>query len=522
MKTFLHRFGQSIHGVLSGFDRIRFRGTQRLLASVAGLSSYLAFRGVLLKEFKPYVTGVTETIRQQVEAGAEAAGVKVEYVNDSSVSKEDRAAELAKRAGRTGGLRAILSAVEPCRRFFVRKNAQTGMLELQNRPGKCLHYYHYWLDEQLGPCHVRLQTWFPFNVFVCVNGREMLAGELRRRGLAYRQRDNCFTWVQDVSVAQELLADQVQRNWSQELTRLLSASHPQWPTWPGMDREPYWSAEQTEWATEVLFRSRTTLKRLMPGFVEHGLLGLGCGDVMRFLGRPMPADGSVHGNFLGEVGTDFVKRPEGVRLAFRVNGNGVKFYDKQGSVLRVETTITNARDMKSYRTKEGDPDGKKQWRKMKKGVSDLPRRTQVSQSSNERCLESLASVSTEQTVGELTAKVSQRTQWKGRSVRAFNVLATDDLRMLQTVGRGEFLLNGFRNRDVREVWFEASDDAAQTKRHSAVVTRWLRLLRAHQVIQKVPSTNRYQVTPHGRELIAGLSLAHAARPQNLQTQRTAA
>jgi len=43
MKTFLRRFGQSIHGVLSGFERIRFRGTQRLLASVAGLSSYLAF-----------------------------------------------------------------------------------------------------------------------------------------------------------------------------------------------------------------------------------------------------------------------------------------------------------------------------------------------------------------------------------------------------------------------------------------------------------------------------------------------
>jgi len=478
---------------------------------------------VLLKEFKPYVTEVTETIRQQVEAGAKAAGIEIEYVNDSSVSKEDRARESAQRAGRTGELRAILSAVEPCRTFFVRKNAKTGMLELQNRPGKCLHYYHYWLDARLGPCHVRLQTWFPFNVFVCVNGREMLAGELRRRGLAYRQRDNCFTWVQDLSVAQGLLAAQVKRDWSQELTRLLSASHPQWPTWPGMDRAPYWSAEQTEWATDVLFRSGTTLKRLMPGFVEQGLLGLGCGDVMRFLGRPVPSDGQVHANFLGEVGTDYVKRPEGVRLAFRVNGNGVKFYDKQGSVLRVETTITDARDMKSYRTKEGDPHGPKQWRKMKKGVSDLPRRTQVSQASNERCLESLASVSTERTVGELTAKVSQRTQWQGRPVRALNVLAADDLRLLQTVGQGAFLINGFRNRDVRQALFGVrDDDPARRKSASAAVTRMLRLLRAHGVIQKVASTHRYQVTPRGRELIAGLTTAHAAQPKDLQNHRAAA
>jgi hypothetical protein len=103
MKTFLQRFGASIYGVLSGFDRIRFRGTQRLLASVAGLSSYLAYRGVLLKEFKPYVTAVTETLRHQVEMGAEAAGIEVQYVNDSSVSKEDLAAEMAKQVGRTQG-----------------------------------------------------------------------------------------------------------------------------------------------------------------------------------------------------------------------------------------------------------------------------------------------------------------------------------------------------------------------------------------------------------------------------------
>jgi hypothetical protein len=523
MNTFLDRFSDCIHGVLSGFDRIRFRGTQRLLASTRGLTAYLAFRGVRLTEFKPYVIHVTDAIRRGVEAAAERAGVAIEYVNDSSLSKEEVATELAKRAGRTTGLRAILSAVEPCRTFFVRKNSKTGLLELQNRLGKCLHYYHYWLDEKLGPCHVRLQTWFPFSIFVCVNGREMLAGELTREGLEYRQRDNCFTWVSDLERAQNLLNEQVKLDWSAELTRLLTASHRNWSKWPGMDRAPYWSADQTEWATDVMFQSRAQLSRLMPSLIQHAMLGLGCADVMRFLGRPVRADGRVHGNFAGEVGTDYVLRPEGARMAFRVNRNGVKFYDKQGSVFRVETTITNARDMKSYRAKEGDPEGPKAWRPMKKGVSDLPRRTQVSQRSNERCLQALAAVATERTVGELTAKACERTQWKGRPVRALNLLAAEDLHLVRTVGRGEFLLNGFRNRDVRAALFgPGQDDPAKAKRQSAAVTRQLRLLRAHGVIQKVATTHRYQVTPHGRELIAAVTLTHAAQPRTLQTQAEAA
>jgi len=147
MATFVDRFADSIHGVLSGFDRIRFRGTQRLLASVRGLTAFLAFAHVRLTEFKPYVTAVTEQIRREVEAQAQRAGVAIEYVNDSSKSKEQLAAVLAKRAGRTTGLRAILSAVEPCRTFFVRKDPATGHIGLQVRPGKCLHYYHYWHDD---------------------------------------------------------------------------------------------------------------------------------------------------------------------------------------------------------------------------------------------------------------------------------------------------------------------------------------------------------------------------------------
>jgi hypothetical protein len=513
MNTFVSRFAASIYGVLNGFDRIRFRGTQRLLASVEGLSRYLAFRGVLLKDFKPYVTHVTDEIRQQVERGAATAGRKIIYVNDSQASKEQLAAEEAKRVGVRHGLQAILSAVEPCRTFFVRKDPTSGRLVLQNRLGKCLHYYHYWQDEALGPCHVRLQTWFPFNVFVCVNGRDMLAGQLDSLGVRYRKRDNCLSWVEDVGAAQKCLDEQVKWDWSKLLTSLLTASHPDWSSWPGMDRPHYWSADQTEWATDVMFKSAQELSRLMPRLVQLSLTSLGCRSVLRFLGRPVPPSGGVQPRFIGEVGTDYVRRPEGVRVGFRLNENGVKYYDKQASVLRVETSISNARDMKSYRPKESDPEGPRGWYPLKKGVSDLPRRTQVSQASNERCLESLATVTTDRTLGELTVAVCRRKTWEGRGVRALNLLAEHDLRLLRAVGRGEFLVNGLRNRDIRALMFDrdAKTDA-EAKQQSGAVTRMLRLLRAHGVIRKVSGTHRYQVTERGREMITGLTMAYDANP----------
>ena len=78
MTPFLEHFADSIHGVWSGFERIRFRGTRRWLAHVRGLAAYWAFVGVRRTEFKPYGTGVTDGIRPAVEAEAERAGVAIE------------------------------------------------------------------------------------------------------------------------------------------------------------------------------------------------------------------------------------------------------------------------------------------------------------------------------------------------------------------------------------------------------------------------------------------------------------
>lgn len=511
MESFIARHQQEIKGVISGFDRIRFRGTLRFIANTRGLMSFLWKMQVLLKDFRAYVQHLTETVRQATQRLAEAAGRPVLYLASSAERKEERARDIAAADRIDQGLVCVLTCVEPCKTFTVGPNAQTKRLELRPLAGKCLHHYFYLRHPQWGWSHLRLQTWLPFTIHVCLNGREWLARQLAQAGVEAVQRDNCFTDLSDVPRAQALFARQLRTNWDRLLNGLVAQVHPTHARLFGnTPLSYYWSADETEWATDVLFRSPAELARLYPRLVRHGIQTFSAEDVLRFLGRR-----ACLGTDACRVQSDLKKRPEGVRLKHQVNRNALKMYDKQGSVLRVETTINDPRDLKVYRTKENDPNGPKQWRRLRKGVADLQRRAQVSQAANERYLESLAAVEVQQTLGETAKDLCQPTIWQGRRARALNPLNPDDARLLQAVARGEFALHGFRNRDLRKLLFVASDDPAQTRRQSAKVTRLIRLLRAHGLVHKVSKTQRYQLSDHGRQALVALLAARQANTAQL-------
>jgi hypothetical protein len=269
-----------------------------------------------------------------------------------------------------------------------------------------------------------------------------------------------------------------------------------------------------------MFRNRAALSGLYPSLVGHGIQNLSSVDVMRYLGKRVSEKGTVHGNFEGEVVSDLKERPEGMRIKHRVNGNSIKMYDKQGSLLRVETTINNTRDLKVFRRPEshgpeGKPKAKPSWQRMRKGVADLRRRAQVSQAANERYLEAMAAVEKTTPLKQLTEPLCRAVTWKGRSERALNPLSDGDATLLREVARGEFILNGFRNRDLRELLFKTPTDAVEKRRQSGKVTRLIRLLRAHGLIQKVPRTHRYLVSPKGREAITALLCAREANTAQL-------
>jgi len=512
MDSFLHRHASSVIASLCGWDRLRFRGTLRMLANVRGLGLFLSYTARLLKDFGQFALESSRRVREASLESAQRKGRPVVHLASASICKEEQARAIAQRDGIAEGLICVLAAVEPCGGYDIRSDKASGKLKLIHAPRRCQHLYHYYLHPIFGFMHVRLQTWLPFNQFICINGREWLSRQMDLAGIGYVRADNCFTRIDDPAAAQKLLEEQVSFNYEKalgDLGRLVNPALQQivgdWKT------DYYWSLEESEWATDVMFKSESELSRLYPALVRHGVHGLRCPDVLRFLGHRLPGHGRVHGNYLEQVSSDLKRRVEGVRLKYRAGSNSVKMYDKQGSVLRVETTLNDMRQLKAPAVVKG----KTVWRKMRKGVSDIKRRAQVSAACNGRYLEAVSAIQTPTPLKTLTESLGRATTWKGRRVRGLNLLG-EDARLLEAVAGGEFLINGFRNRDVQRAMFgEPAQDPAQKRSRSAKVTRILRMLRAHGLIQKVSRTHRYLVSEMGRQVNSALQAAREADVQKL-------
>jgi len=505
VKRFVAKHADKIEGVLNGFDRLVLRGSLRTVAYARGMMRLLWDRQVLLKDFKGFAASATEQLKRATQERLEELGRPLRYLPSSQTDKESAALEIAQRDGITQGLVCVLSCVEPCWAFDVYRNASTKQLDLVMRQRKCLAYYHYAIDPVFGWMNARIQSWLPFNVQVCLNGREWLSRQMDREGLAYRRADNCFTWIHDFGRAQSVMDEQLRTNWPTQLDRIAATLGPVtdeilWrPGRPPLDY--YWSVYQSEWASDVAFRDPAALAATYAPLVLHGITSFSSADVMRFLGS------KFHGRFQGEVVSDFKVRQEGVRIKHRAGENSIKLYDKQGSVLRAETTLNDAHNYRVFRTAEGDDDGKKSWRPVRKGVADLYRRTQVSQEANERYLDAFADVDTSTPLKSLLDEVCKPTTWKGKRVRGLRPFV-DDTELLRTICRGEYALNGLRNRDIQDQLFSApSRSKAERRSRSARVTRQIRLLRAHGLLHKVAGTHRYKLAPRGRELAVAILAA---------------
>lgn len=521
MKTFVRQHESNIHGVLSGFDRIRFRGTLRSISFADGMLKFLCYLKVLLTAFKAFFDGTTSKLKRATEDLAKKTPVgKVVYLAGTS-DKQQVIEELMRQhriAADFTGLIAVLSCVENCRSFALYKNAEQQKLELQSAFRKCLHYYLYICHPQYGMMYLRIMSWFPMQVQIGLNGREWLARQMDAAGIRYERCDNTFAWVEDFPKAQALLDEQRKTEWATMLSEVLREYHPQFVKLRQelQLHDYYWTAEQTEFATDVAFRSEAELQPLYRRLLRHAMDNLSSADVMRFLQQRLTQSGKIHGRFQGEIVSDCKTRQEGTRVKHRLGNNSVKMYDKFGTVLRIETTIHEAEGLKVYRPKESDPEKKLAWQPLRRSVADLYRRCELSRKSNEAYLEAMSVVECPETLESLVTPVSASVEKQGRRYRGLNVMSRQDRELLQTINRGEYAIAGFRNKDVREHLFgRAGTDKAQTKKQSGQVTRRLQLLRAHGLIQKVPKTHRYQVTALGRKLASAASYASASSLKNL-------
>jgi hypothetical protein len=493
----LERYRDQVYGVINGLDRIRFRGTLRWLATASGLARFMGSSRILLKDFSKWVDGLTAQIRSSCESRAREQGREVRYLSRGSVDKEKLARQIAADQGITEGPICWFSVVEPCMAPMVKGNKASKQLEVVMAQRKCVWLYHYFDDPELGFGHVRIQSWVPFNVFICLNGHHWLERQLRKAGIGYVKEDNGFPWIEDIEAAQMLMNEQLQTAWSGLLNRMTVRCCPALRRVLGTLRpEYYWSAEETEWATDILFRSTPALDALYPTLLYHAMRISDSPSVMRYLGKR-----TVGGRAPDEIISDYRRRYEGIRIKHWVNHNSVKVYNKGGSILRIETTINHTRDFKVFRHPEDDSHRPASWQKMRKGVSDLHRRCQVSQQCNERYADALATVEVQEKLRELADPACNRVVKEGRRYRGLNPWRMEDHRLLQFIAKGEWALNGFRNKDLRGFLNPGSKTAGRScqKSLSGKATRLIRILRAHGLIRKVRQANRYTVTEKGRK-----------------------
>jgi len=389
-------------------------------------------------------------------------GLKTVYLNRSGINKEELARKIAAENGIVTGPICNFSVLETCYAPRIKGNKAKKQLELKIVPSKCIHLYHYFNHPEYGFGHVRLQAWAPYNIFICLNGRHWLERQLLKRRIAYIKDGNCFPWIEDVSMAQKIVDKQLETNWAMMLNGLVKKMCPRLARILPLRPDYYWSADETEWATDIMFRSVTELDKLYPDLIYYAMKTSDSSSVMKYFGRRcLSRSGQIKGRAPREVMSDFRKFYEGVRVKHWLNYNSIKIYNKSGSILRIETT-------------------------MRKGVSDLHRRCEVSGKCNERYADSLAMAQVQEKLKEVVSPACNKVKKKGKSYRGLNPWQKEDYQLLTFLAKGENALSGFRNKDLRDWLYPESKNISkqEQKRYSGRTTRRIKLLRVHGLVNR--------------------------------------
>lgn len=511
MKNFSDIYPQETNGQLVMFDRILFKGYLSGVYPVQRFESILYHHGVPLKEFKTFAQESTEQLKDHLAQLAKAAQRPMIYLPSGrgkrGESKEELARELAATDEIKEGLIAIYSTLELQGTLSVRGERQTGHIRLVSEKRKHLHYYLYFMDKEFGLMHLRIQSWWPFTMHIYINGREWLAHRMDEQEIAYIRADNCFWEIADLEQAQQLCDKFAHRQWERVWNAFAKRINPLLKTvqaWTGQGY--YWTIEQAEIATDVMFAQQATLDEMLPDLFREALLTRSAEDVMRFLGR------RLHANFQGKVETKLNKRQPGWRVKHWVKQNSVKMYNK-GRVLRVETTINNSGEFKIPA-----PQGKlPRWKRMPKGVSYFWHFYQVGREANQRYLDAMYNIPYQgKAATDALDSLCQSHKQDGRRIAKFQPVTQATCQLFAVILRGEHALTGFRNHHVRTALFGIPAPDKQTEqRRRARVSRLLAKLRGHGLIEKIRHSHLYRVTPFGyRAMAAALHYRHVEYPSN--------
>jgi len=428
-------------------------------------------------------------------------GQGINHISTWRIRKEKLAHERQKTEHIAKGLIGVWSCLESGSSYRAVYCKKTGYPQLQNYQTRCKHLYFYFDDEELGFMNIRLQTWFPYHLQICLNGREWLRRSLEKNGIDFIAKGNKFLHIADYQQAQHLMDKQLDIRFIELLNGFLPTVFPMMPDVLGPYLSYYWTLWQSEWATDLIFDSPIKLNPIMKSLLFHAHVVGTSSRVLRYLDRPLTKADKPYINSNDDVITRVSDFNDGIRIRHWTDKNSVKLYNEQ-NVLRFETTINDPGKFKVFRHKQGQStDEAKQRLPLRKGVMDIPLRAKISQDVNNRFAEDLATLHDKTPAGKFIRETNHHVIKKGRRFRAMD-LTGKDRELLQAISDPAYRISGLTNKMLRQSLADTSFGTGRTdKQLSGKISRHLQLLRAHGLIRKLPRQNRYQLTVKGVRLI---------------------
>ena len=485
------RHKDQIAGVLSCYDRILIQGTVPGWCYAGGMTNYFYKHQIRIFDYPKWAEPLRDALRENMERIAAENALEIEFVRSrKSFRKEDRVKQILEERGEQAGLVCILSAMEPCGSYQPWHEKRSHKTYLKPDDGKCLHYYIYLMDDDLGLCSLRVPTWCPFRLQFYCNGHSYLARQMSQRNLPYRVLDNAFGWIADFEQAQKL-ADEFRVEMVHR--KLDSFADRYCPVVKQCGLDYHWSLDQVEFATDIVFRKQSDLQAIYERLTRTAIHTVKPDSIATFLGR------KLNGNYQDEMGNRFDTRIEGTRIRHTMGPVSIKMYDKFGLILRIETTVVNVSFFKHYREVEHQ-DGTRcmAWAEMKKTIYSLAPLRELLLAANRRYLEFISALEDDTAGTDKLNKISQPTQVNDRSYRGFNFFHPEDEELFQSLESGEFNISGFQNKDLRR---------RVKGKNTGQISRLMKRLRTHGLIKKIGKTYKYYLTALGKQVIAlGLKL----------------
>jgi hypothetical protein len=480
------RYDEDLYGILNCYDRIVISGNLHPLCYAKGMTGYLYARGIRIFDYaKTFAEPLRHLIRDNAQTIAEENGLTIEFItNSKSFRKEERIRKIVEARGDHPGLVHIFAAMERCPTYRPWYDKQMSKTYLRASQSKCLHYYFYFIDEDLGLCYLRVPTWCPFRLQFYFNGHNWLARQLDQLDIAYVQHDNAFLEIADFDAANQLAA-RLDIEWLH--TRLDHLAQRYCPVATTLDLQYSWSIMQAEYATDLVFNQQATLQAIYPHLLGTLIQAVKPADIATFLGR------KLHGNYQGDMGNRFNVRLLGSRIKHQMGTVTIKMYDKFSIVLRIETTVNDVSFFKQYReVQHRDGTATTQWAPMKKTIYSLPALQDLLQAANQRYLKFISDIETPQVGVQKLHQLAETKMDNSRRYKGFNLFTEEDTSLFRLLLRGEFFISGFTNKRLRQHLPDKS---------SSQVSRLLKRLRVHGLVKKIANTYKYYLTTFGRQVV---------------------